>query len=173
MKSETHNSQFSQESATVVTVRVQNQNSSIIQMNMNTITLPIEAAPKTRWMVVDDNKDLLLMMQMIIEHICGHAVECFDSPKAALNAFNSAPEAYKVVITDFEMPGMNGLEFCRRVRAAAHDVKVLLATGSGFFTEAEAAEAGFIGLLNKPFRPKQLSAILENAGIITAQVAHA
>ena len=119
-------------------------------------------------MVVDDNKDLLLMMKMILEQETpGHIVECFDSPQAAWQAFATAPEEYEVVITDFEMPGIDGVELCRRLRAVAHSVKVFLATGSGYFTETDATDAGFLGLLNKPFGLERLHAVLAHAGIKT------
>jgi CheY-like chemotaxis protein len=119
-------------------------------------------------MVVDDNPEILLLMKMLLEQIHGDAVDCFNSPDEALKAFTAAPEAYEVVITDFEMPGIDGIELCRRLRAMARSVKIFLATGSGFFTEAAAAHAGFLGLLNKPFRPEKLQALLAEAGVHTA-----
>ena len=133
---------------------------------MNATLAPTETATQPRWMVVDDNQDLLLMMKLIFEKEAhGHTVECFDSPEAALQAFASAPAEYEVVITDFEMPGIDGVELCRRLRAVARGVKVILATGSGFFTETAAAHAGFLGLINKPFRLEKLHAVLADAGV--------
>jgi CheY-like chemotaxis protein len=129
---------------------------------------PTEAVRAARWMVVDDNEELLLLMKLLLEQIHGDAVDCFNSPTAALKAFASAPDAYEVVITDFEMPGIDGIEPCRRLHAMAQSVKIFLATGSGFFTETAAAHAGFLGLLNKPFRPEKLLAVLANAGVNTA-----
>ncbi len=173
MKSETHHSEqrlnirFGEEPAASRVVRIHNQTSELTETIMNTIPCPTGAATQTRWMVVDDNKDLLLMMKMILEKVHGRDVECFDSPQAALQAFATAPEEYEVVITDFEMPEINGVELCQRLRTMARSVKVFLATGSGFFTEAGAASAGFLGLLNKPFRLETLHTVLAHAGIKT------
>lgn len=167
------NISFREETGPEFAVRIQNQTPQTKQAIMNTTLFPTEAAPQPHWMVVDDNKDLLLMMKMILEEVHGHAVECFDSPQAALQAFASAPDKYELVITDFEMPEINGVELCRRLRAVAHGVKVFLATGSGFFTEADAAHAGFLGLLNKPFRLEKLKAILTDAGVKTNSTAYA
>jgi CheY-like chemotaxis protein len=125
------------------------------------------AGKAARWMVVDDNRDILELLRAMLEQFHGGTVECFHSPQAALAAFAAAPDAYEVVITDFEMPGMDGLELCRRMRALAARLKIFLATGSGFFTEAAARHAGFCGLLNKPFPFGALQTALANAGVET------
>ena len=132
---------------------------------MNSTSLSTDAARPTRWMVVDDNPDLLTLMQMVLEEIHGDRVECFRSPQAALAAFAGAPEAYELVITDFEMPGMDGIELCRRMRVLAGGIKIFLATGSGFFTEEAAAHAGFLGLLSKPFQLEKLCTVLADGGV--------
>jgi CheY-like chemotaxis protein len=114
-----------------------------------------------RWMIVDDNPDILLMMSAVLENLTSATIECHDSPQSALAAFAAAPDSYQLVITDFEMPGMNGIELCRQIRALAPAQKVFLATGSGYFTEISAARAGFAALLNKPFPVAILKATLE------------
>lgn len=112
------------------------------------------------WMIVDDNPDTLRMMSALLENLTSAEIECFNTPQAALAAFADAPERYELVITDFEMPGMDGVELCRRLRAISPAQKIFLATGSGFFTEAAARHAGFSALLNKPFPLALLKAAL-------------
>jgi two-component system, cell cycle sensor histidine kinase and response regulator CckA len=118
-----------------------------------------------RWMVVDDNQDLLLLMRMALEKIHAGCLDCFSSPQTALTVFARAPEKYEMVITDFEMPGMDGIELCHRMRSVARDIKIYLATGSGFFTEEAAVQAGFLGLLNKPFHLEKLCTVLADGGV--------
>ena len=125
------------------------------------------------WMLVDDNADILELMSALVENLTGAEIERFNSPLAALAAFADAPEKYEVVITDFEMPGMDGVELCRRMLALTPAQKIILATGSGFFTEAAARHAGFSGLLNKPFPIEKLRATLEEAGVEMDLLAHA
>ena len=120
-----------------------------------------------RWLIVDDNRDILAMLQAVLTPLHLGQVECFDSPLAAFAAFTAAPDAYEMVITDFEMPGMDGIELCRRLRALVPALKVFLATGSGFFTEAAAHHAGFCALLNKPFPISDLKRALVEAGVPT------
>lgn len=117
-----------------------------------------------RWLVVDDNRDCLALLQSALAPLHPGAVDCFDSPLAALAAFTAASEKYEMVITDLEMPGMDGLELCRRLREVAPALKVFLASGSGFFTETTARRAGFTALLEKPFPVHTLQTALAEAG---------
>ena len=121
---------------------------------------PFLATNQTRWMLVDDNENILLMLSAVLENLTGASIECYTTPKEALAAFQSSPESYELVITDFEMPGMDGVELCRRFRALSPAQKIILATGSGFFTEAAACHAGFSALLDKPFPLPALKAAL-------------
>ena len=95
-------------------------------------------------------------------------LQCFYSPHAALATFADAPEAFDFIITDLEMPGMSGIEFGSRLRKLSPVIKVLLATGSGILTEAEAVQRGFCGLLLKPFPFESLRRTLDKAGLLKA-----
>ena len=130
---------------------------------------PIE---NPHWMLVDDNADVLAQMSAQMERLTGVEIDRFSSPMAALAAFADEPEKYEVVITDFKMPGMNGVELCRRLRALRPTQKIILTTGSGFFTGAAARRAGFCGQLNMPFPSSALRATLAGAGIELALHAH-
>jgi len=119
---------------------------------------PFFTSTETRWMLVDDNEDILMMLSAMLENLTGKTVECYDTPQSALAAFEATPEQYELVITDFEMPRMDGVELCRRMRAISPEQKIFLATGSGFFTKEGAQQAGFSALLNKPFPMSVLQA---------------
>lgn len=118
-----------------------------------------------RWMLVDDNEDILFVMREIVSQFTEAQIECFNSPIAALAAFEAAPESFELVITDFEMPGMTGVEFCHRLLAIAPATKIFLATGSGLVSDEGAAREGFSGLLQKPFPFAVLQSVLENVGL--------
>ena len=124
---------------------------------MNPTFAPTE---NRRWMLVDDNTEVLLMLSAAIKMMAGAETECFNSPESALAAFASAPEKYELVITDFEMPDMDGMELCRRMLAQAPALKVFLTTGNRFITDTAAANGGFLGLLYKPFQLEKLRAML-------------
>lgn len=120
----------------------------------------MHAPTEPRWMLVDDNEDILMMVSLMLEALTGATIERYNNPQAALAAFTAAPEQYELVITDFEMPEMNGLQLCQRLLAIAPAQKIFLATGSGYFTAAAARRAGFSALLNKPFPMSTLQAAL-------------
>ena len=122
---------------------------------------------RSRWMVVDDNQDILNIMQLMLEQIHEGPVECFSSPHAAIKAASTAPADYELVITDYEMPGVDGLELCRQLRALTPAIKLILTTGSGLFTEDGARRAGFCGILKKPFHPDNLRSLLASIGLET------
>lgn len=132
---------------------------------MNTNFFPTPA----RWMLVDDSEDILLMLSAMLATITDAEIECHNTPQSALAAFAAAPENYELVITDFEMPGMDGVELCRWLHMISPAQKIFLATGSGFFTAATARHAGFSALLNKPFPLAVLKAALAENFLIGAE----
>ena len=117
-----------------------------------------------RWMLVDDTEDILLMLSALLEHLTGATFECHSSPESALNAFAAAPDAYELVFTDYDMPGMNGTELCRRMLALSPNQKIVLTTGSGYFSEFAARAAGFSAMLGKPYPISALQAVLAAVG---------
>jgi DNA-binding NtrC family response regulator len=118
-----------------------------------------------KWMLVDDNEDILVFAGLAIKHVCGVELACFSSAPAALEAFAAAPESFKLVITDFNMPEMDGFELRRRIHAIAPAARVLLLTGSESVSAEIAAEQGFCGLLFKPFSLDALRGLLERRGV--------
>jgi two-component system cell cycle sensor histidine kinase/response regulator CckA len=133
---------------------------------MKTTFASTETASRPCWMIVDDNVEILSLMREIVTQFSDAEIVCFNSPRAALAAFEAAPDSFELVITDFEMPGMNGVELCHRLLAISPTAKVLLATGSGMVTEEAAAGEGFCGLLHKPFPFAALQRALAAAGLL-------
>jgi two-component system cell cycle sensor histidine kinase/response regulator CckA len=115
-----------------------------------------------RWMVVDDDTEALDIVTRLLATVSDAEICAFPSPWQALDAFAAAPDSFHLVVTDFEMPGMNGVDFRRHLQAVSPSAKVLLTTGSGMFTEESARQNGFCGLLNKPFSLGALRQTLES-----------
>lgn len=123
-----------------------------------------------RWMVVDDDEGLRMLVGCALEGM-GRAEVCgFDCGADALAAFAADPDGFQFVVTDFQMPGMDGLELRRRLHEIAPGLKILLATGSGAFTDEEVAREGFCGLLSKPFTIDALREAVEAAVAVRAEV---
>ncbi|HEY3762791.1 MAG TPA: response regulator [Verrucomicrobiae bacterium] len=128
--------------------------------------------PKTirRWMLVDDDENILAFMREIISRFGGIETECYDSPYKALAAFAASPKDYELVITDLEMPGMDGIELCHRLIELSPDAKVLLSTGGETVSKESATREGFIGLLHKPFPFQEVQKIMDDMGL--AKISH-
>ena len=125
----------------------------------------MQTFPEKHWLLVDDNEDILTTLCAMFEAVTTAPIECHNSPVSALAAFAAAPDKYELVVTDYDMPGMNGLALCQALKAAAPQLKVILATGSDFFTLKSTLHAGFDGFLNKPCRLADIIAILYAVGM--------
>lgn len=114
---------------------------------MNTV-----AAIAPRWFVVDDESSLLNLAAMMLRKFSRADVRACADPCEALGHMTAAPAGLELVVTDLNMPGMNGLELARRVRTLAPRAKVLLTTGSGNLPDEHALrEQGVDLLLPKPY----------------------
>lgn len=136
---------------------------------MKNSIIQTEAGSRPRWMVVDDDRDILLLIRDIVARFGNVDIECFNSPQDALAAFEVEPAAFEFVITDLEMPGMSGIELSRHLRALSPSLKILLSTGSEILSDEEAAQKGFCGLLRKPFPLAALQDALEPATLKFSQ----
>jgi signal transduction histidine kinase/CheY-like chemotaxis protein len=111
--------------------------------------------------LADDNRDALESLAMLLE-VEGHAVRVASDGAAALELFEQ--RVPRVMLLDIGMPGMNGYDVARKVRAAPGGSGVLLValTGWGQSTDRELAqEAGFDHHLTKPVDFDELLTLLE------------
>ena len=79
--------------------------------------------------VVDDEPMLLELASVILEPL-GYNVETFRSPETALRAFELAHPGPALLITDYAMHAMNGLELASACRRKRPRQKVLLVSGT-------------------------------------------
>jgi len=86
--------------------------------------------PGSRILIVDDNELGLLARRQVLAEL-GHHVTVVSSAEDAIRCF--AAESFDLVVTDYKMPEMNGVEMIRRLRAHKADVPVILLSG---FTQA-------------------------------------
>jgi DNA-binding response OmpR family regulator len=88
----------------------------------------------------------------------GHEVKAFDNGMDAWAAFDASP--MRVIVSDWLMPGVDGLDFCRRVRARMQTEYtyfiLLTANVQGKDTYMEAMNAGIDDFLAKPLDRDQI-----------------
>jgi len=103
--------------------------------------------------VADDEVHIRLLLSVTLLGGGNRVVEAGDGD-AALAAIREHRPA--VAILDVVMPGLSGLEVCRRVRADPALVGTRVIISSGNATEAEALDAGADAFLPKPFLPSRM-----------------
>jgi two-component system C4-dicarboxylate transport response regulator DctD len=100
--------------------------SSSNQYNNNNNT-HVHAPNSQHILIVDDEPDILSIVRRVLEEY-GFNVCCFTKPNIALEHYRISPNNHSLVISDFQMPSINGLEFLRKVREINSDTKVFLTT---------------------------------------------
>jgi len=116
----------------------------------------MELSPAARILIVDDQPDLRLLVRLTFE---GQGYDVAEAPngEAALAACASrAPDA---VLLDVMMPGIDGYEVCRRLKAdprLGQALVVLMTAGHQETERVRAREAGADLYVAKPFSPAQL-----------------
>ena len=77
-------------------------------------------------LLVDDNRHGLLARKAILEEL-GYAMTVCSDPEAAIQVFSGGP--FDLVITDYKMPGMTGVELIVRLREISADTPAILVSG--------------------------------------------
>lgn len=111
--------------------------------------------------LVDDSATMLMSMEMLLKR-AGYTVIKSQDASAALNILNS--ETPKLIITDLNMPGMNGIELIQEVKKLdkfRFTPILMLTTESQQARRDEAKRAGATGWLVKPVEPNQLLAVVK------------
>jgi len=93
----------------------------------------------------------------------GYAVTPETDPRRAVEAFRAGPDAFDLVITDYSMPQMAGLDLARAVRELRDDIPIIMLTG---FIEDLPPElirqAGVTRVLKKPISTEDLGTVLRD-----------
>ncbi len=116
-----------------------------------------------RLLVVDDEQPVRRFCERALGQL-GYAVKTEERPQAALDAIKIDPDAFDLVIADYQMPDINGLTLARRIRKIRPNLPVVLFTGfSENVSEAEARNAGIHEIVSKPVVVSQLAETLRRA----------
>ncbi len=113
-----------------------------------------------KFLVVDDSASMRQLVSFTIKH-AGYEVLVAENGKDALGKLSSGK--LDIVITDLNMPDMDGIELIRRLRSMP-DYRfvpiVMLTTESQESKKQEGKKAGASGWIVKPFSPEQLLGVV-------------
>jgi CheY-like chemotaxis protein len=116
-------------------------------------------------LIVDDDASIRRLIATTLEDVSGyHLEEAGDGAEAVERARAARPQ---IVFLDIEMPGLDGIEACRRLRsdpATAEATIVMLTGDSGPQAERGALAAGADLFLTKPFSPLHLLRLVDRIG---------
>lgn len=113
-------------------------------------------------LVADDEPTIRELMQLVLEHD-GHTVKTANDGEQALKMLQE--ERFDFLLSDIQMPCMDGIELLRRAKALYPDMTAILITGFGTIeTAVEAMKSGASDFLTKPIRePDQIPLIFRRA----------
>jgi PAS domain S-box-containing protein len=123
---------------------------------------------KRRVMLVDDEEWVVDITSRLLTML-GHDVQTFTHPAEALAQFKATPDAYKVVITDQNMPQIKGTELIDQLRRIKSETKVILMSGNVSPLHEVDDNTRFMA---KPFKVDNLKNVLAALGINDGEKIH-
>ncbi|HUA70783.1 MAG TPA: response regulator [Solirubrobacteraceae bacterium] len=129
------------------------------------MTIPPPEASGHGVLIVDDDQFIRKLIATTLEDVAEFDLhEAADGVEAIEIARRTRPT---LVFLDVDMPRLNGIETCRRLRAddeAGEVTIVMLTAASGDNVESEAEQAGADLFLTKPFSPLDLLRMVDQLG---------
>ncbi|MDR3630471.1 MAG: response regulator, partial [Desulfocapsaceae bacterium] len=113
-------------------------------------------------LLVDDESMLVNMEGKILE-LLGYVVTATTSPSEALASFQSRPQEFDLVFTDFTMPGLTGIELADEILRIRPDMPIILCTGfSEKITEESMKKKGIAGPIMKPLDKRRIAHLIRS-----------
>lgn len=134
-----------------------------VNLRANQTNISVDSAndPPPRILVVDDHDRARESMTEILRH-AGHEAHPCSSAVEALAYLKGNP--VDLVITDLQMPGIDGLDFIRRIAEQHTGLPVIMVTAYATVSSAvEAMRHGAFDYIEKPFRVEQLEGLVRRA----------
>jgi signal transduction histidine kinase len=114
--------------------------------------------PAPHILYLDDDDTLVFLVRRLLERR-GYRVTAFTEQRLAIEAVRADPTGFQLLLTDFNMPGMSGLDVARAVLALSPSLPVAVA--SGYITDELQAEARAAGVREVVFKTDAVEAFCE------------
>jgi len=115
-----------------------------------------------RILIVDDEKDMLVLLRRIIEEKTSHSVETEYDPLKAVELLRK--QQFDIIITDLKMPKMDGIAILDMVKNIQSSTVVIIMTAYATIeTAVEAIRKGAFDYISKPFRKERILITINKA----------
>ncbi len=116
---------------------------------------------KTRILIVDDELSMREFLSILVENEGYEAVVAAHADEALALLESSF---FDLVISDVQMPGLNGIELLARIKAMSPDTAVLMMTAFSAAEQAvDAMKLGAYDYISKPFKVEEIKVLIRNA----------
>ncbi len=117
---------------------------------------------KQRILAVDDEPHMLLLLERIITEKTPYAIVTTNNPLEVPAILER--ERFDLIISDLKMPGLDGLDILRKIRAQDRFEQVIIITAFGSLESAiEAMSQGVFDYITKPFKKEQIIFTVDRA----------
>jgi len=124
-------------------------------------TTPSSATQKQcRILLVDDNPDVLHVHQSILKRM-EHHITLAHTGEEALKRFTEIPDDFDVIVTDFLMSGMDGIDLCEHIRQQNKHIPLFLITAFGDNEKLQQAQNLNAQIIAKPITFKGLKQYID------------
>lgn len=107
-------------------------------------------------LVADDETHILHVVSLKLRNAGFNVLTARDGQEALELAQQEHPD---LIITDYHMPELSGLELCQRLKQdpATTDIPAIMLTARGYHLEpSDTEQSGILRMLSKPFSPREL-----------------
>jgi CheY-like chemotaxis protein len=115
------------------------------------------ALSRLKVLIVDDERSVVKLVQMMLREMGVTMIQSAANGNEALTLLNTTPEMVNLVICDWNMPAMTGIELLRRVRATRPEMAFIMATGRATADSVLDAKALNVNAyIAKPFSQEEM-----------------
>jgi len=128
---------------------------------MEEMTQQSQISNEVKILIIDDDVKMLELLKKVLTKR-GFVVETSSKPREAIEKFQS--DGFDIVVTDINMPEINGLEILKQIKSLSPDVIVIMITAFATVSSAvESMKLGAYDYIVKPFNMEEFALIIERA----------
>lgn len=120
-------------------------------------------------MVIDDDQAIVTLLKRRLSGL-GYQVEGFTDCTEAMERFSDSPDKYDLLLTDFDMPQMSGIELAGKVQAIRADKPVVIVTATPEQVEIEQDQCLISSVISKPIAFSELHTAMLDCFAVHADV---